>query len=127
MGLLPVQTEFKSEKTRAQTKGKITGLAGAFRDLNGSEFEGYEIHMGLSGAHEKVISNGNVYGTYVHGIFDKCAGRVLECICREKGISALAANTDTDALREREFDKLALLVRESLDMDMIYKILRKEI
>ncbi len=30
-------------------------------------------------------------------------------------------------LKEREYDRLADMVRESLDMDLIYKIINKEV
>lgn len=128
MELLQIETEFKPEKTRAQVKGKIENLKGALAPLNGAEYEGYEIHMGVSGEKSAVISNGNVYGTYVHGIFDKCAADVVKCICALRGIKfENIKSVDIDALREREIDSLAALVRESLDMEMIYKILDKEL
>ena len=128
MELIGITTEFKAEKTRAKTSGMFENMTGTLKSLNGIGFEGYEIHMGKSTIGDtKVISSGNVYGTYVHGIFDKCACEVVECICHEKGVTHGSGSVDIEALKESEFDRLADLVRESLDMDLIYKILNKEV
>ena len=82
MGLLPMETEFKTEKTRTIVNGVFENMTGTLKSLNGTEFEGYEIHMGksefsvpcmtkLSNGKQDGISQGDVYGSYVHGIFDK--------------------------------------------------------
>ena len=82
--------------------------------------------MGVSGKNDVIVSEGNIYGTYVHGIFDKCAADVVKCICAQKGIDfENIKSVDIDALRERELDKLADLVRGSVDMEMIYKIMNE--
>ena len=47
MGLLPMETEFKTEKTRTRVNGVFENMAGTLKSLNGTEFEGYEIHMGI--------------------------------------------------------------------------------
>ena len=126
MELLPVETEFKTRKTRSQVRGVFENMKGVFEPLNGREYEGYEIHMGVSGNCDVVVSDGSVYGTYVHGIFDKCAADVVKCICAQKGIDfENIKSVDIDALREREIDKLADLVRGSVDMEMIYKIMNE--
>ena len=126
MELLPIETEFKQEKTRSQVSGTIENVSGVLSALNGMEYEGYEIHMGVSGKNDVIVSEGNIYGTYVHGIFDKCAADVVKCICAQKGIDfENIKSVDIDALRERELDKLADLVRGSVDMEMIYKIMNE--
>ena len=50
MGLLPIQTTLTKEKTRLQVSGMIENLSGIWSCLNGSPYEGYEIHMGKSTA-----------------------------------------------------------------------------
>lgn len=137
MELLPIVTQFGSEKTRTRVKGKFKNIDGVLKSLNGIEFEGYEIHMGQSDtAKMSELDNGkydgccknNVYGSYVHGIFDKCAAQIIKCLCSEKGINiGEIYNIDNDALREKEYDRLADMVRENIDMDMIYKILNREV
>ena len=126
MELLPAETEFKARKTRLQVRGTFEHMKGVFEPLNGRESEGDELHMGVSGNGDVVVSEGSVYGTYVHGIFDKCAADVVKCICAQKGIDfENIKSVDIDALRERELDKLADLVRGSVDMEMIYKIMNE--
>lgn len=139
MGLLPMETEFKTEKTRTIVNGVFENMTGTLKSLNGTEFEGYEIHMGksefsvpcmtkLSNGKQDGISQGDVYGSYVHGIFDKCADKIIKCLCDKKGIdSTKIKSIDMAELKEREYDRLADMVRESLDMDLIYKIINKEV
>ena len=139
MGLLPMETEFKTEKTRTIVNGVFENMTGTLKSLNGTEFEGYEIHMGksefsvpcmtkLSNGKQDGISQGDVYGSYVHGIFDKCADKIIKCLCDKKGIdSTKIKSIDMAEMKEREYDRLADTVRESLDMDLIYKIINKEV
>lgn len=127
MGLLPVSTVFEREKTRTQTKGIIDGLTGALDALNGLSYTGYEIHMGQSeGAIAPLINRGDVYGTYIHGIFDDCgvAPSLINCLCRRKGVEAQDLDSfDPAAYKEQQYDKLADIVRGAMDMQKIYDIL----
>lgn len=137
MELLPIVTQFGSEKTRTRVKGKFKNIDGVLKSLRDVEFEGYEIHMGQSTEMEMTeLDNGkydgycknNVYGSYVHGIFDKCAAQIIKCLCDEKGIDmGEIHNIDNDALLEKEYDRLADMVRENIDMEIIYKILNREV
>ena len=128
IGLLPVRTVFSGDKVQRQTGGVFPELSGIFAALSGLSYEGYEIHMGRSGELPPVISNGNIYGTYVHGVFDApgVAEAVLRALCCKKGadISALGA-FDQTAYRETQYDKLADAVRGGLDMDLIYRIVNR--
>ena len=129
----------KPKKTRTIVNGVFENMTGTLKSLNGTEFEGYEIHMGksefsvpymtkLSNGKQDGISQGDVHGSYVHGIFDKCADKIVKCLCDKKGIdSTKIKSIDMAELKEREYDRLADMVRESLDMDLIYKIINKEV
>ena len=126
MGLLPVETVFAEEKTRLQTEGKFSGVEGIFGCLNGLPYRGYEIHMGQSSNGAPVIQNGNVYGSYIHGIFDGTgiAGSIVRALCERKGITFDEnAVFDVSAYRESQYDLLAQTVRDALDMELIYRIL----
>jgi adenosylcobyric acid synthase len=125
MGLLPVETRFFNEKTRKQVKGMVSVFGGC-------HIEGYEIHMGQTTAlggidtDALVVQKGNVYGTYLHGFFDDAACReaFFSFLCRKKGIPPLSEHFfDLHAYKEEQFDKLALAVRQNLDMEFIYKTL----
>ena len=47
-GALPVRTVFSEEKTRTRVEGRFLNPGGILQELNGTAFEGYEIHMGES-------------------------------------------------------------------------------
>lgn len=127
MGLLGHSTEYKAAKLTTQVKGTIPNLTGTLKDISGMEYEGYEIHSGDSNEKSAVVSKGNVYGSYVHGIFDNCAEKIVRCLCREKGIEIGDTKIDYKEMIDKELDKLAYAVREALDMEFIYKILNKEV
>ncbi|MDR0314054.1 MAG: cobyric acid synthase [Treponema sp.] len=138
LGLLPISTDFHSEKTRLRAAGKITGAQGALSPLNGSNVEGYEIHMGVSRFTENAAvlvtkengdadgcACGNVAGTYLHGFFDsaECRTALIKALCAQKGISAPGGAFDFRAYKEEQYNKLADAVRKNLDMGFIYEIL----
>ena len=131
MGLLPIETVFQGEKVQTQTNGVFSGVAGLLSELNGKRYAGYEIHMGRSEeARGALISLGNVYGSYVHGIFDEqeVADTILKALCTKKGVSFESLGTfDARAYKERQYDLLADAVRAGLDMPLIYRILNREV
>lgn len=141
MELLPVDTKMQAEKKTVQVKGRFEKISGIFSKLNGLQISGYEIHMGKSvekqdshisrlndGDTDYVAGsqNGMIYGSYVHGIFDEgnIAPKIVKILAKRKGIEI-----DTDQwmnykeFKESQYDKMADILREHLDMDSIYKIL----
>lgn len=139
LGLLPMITYFEPEKTRTRTEGRVEKLKGAFKDLSDKRVRGYEIHMGksildrdracsflrLDGKSDGCCS-GNVIGTYVHGIFDEEDFRsaFINIICDRKGIDySNTENISYKEYKEQQYNKLADILRESLDMDSIYNII----
>ena len=131
MDLLPMDTVFHGEKVQTQTSGIFAGIEGMLSGLNGIFYEGYEIHMGRSQeALTPVTGNGNVYGSYIHGIFDApgVTDTILKALCQQKDIDFDALGTfDMRAYKEQQYDKLAAAVREGLDMELVYKILNREV
>jgi len=131
MGLLEMDTIFHPEKVQTQTKGVFEGIDGLLAGLNGKQYEGYEIHMGRS--EEKLpalVGTGNVYGSYIHGIFDapEICNAILKAICRQRGIDfSLLETLDSREYKNRQYDLLADVVRSSLDMDYIYRVLNREV
>ncbi|SKC04562.1 adenosylcobyric acid synthase (glutamine-hydrolysing) [Lachnospiraceae bacterium] len=147
LGLLPITTVFEEEKTRTRIEGTFKDVSGIFKCLNGQKFAGYEIHMGVSsildGAHPMNelkeitaggsadtkadgVSSGNVYGTYVHGIFDSdnVASAIVSAILESKGLDSTHVKSfNMKEYKERQYDILADAVRENLDMESIYRIL----
>ena len=105
--LIDMETTLKKEKIRTRIRAQVKGAGGALSKINGCMVDGYEIHMGESivgGKNgtfiEKIISqngqdhiekgisawNGNVYGTYIHGIFDSgdIAHRIIDVLAERK-------------------------------------------
>ena len=104
-------------------------------------FAGYEIHMGKTecmGETEPLLhldsgtvdgmQHGNIYGCYIHGIFDQAevVTAVLKTILKRKGLDAdQVKNIDRKQYKEEQYDKLADIIRENLDMKMVYEIIER--
>ena len=144
LSLLPADTVFAEQKVRTRVQGRVTALNGDHTSLSGLELEGYEIHMGVSrlhpeaqpfcnltdqngGSKEDGCVNGQIFGTYLHGLFDADAFRTvfLQFACKHAGIPWRAeARADRNAYRQQQYDILEQAIRENLDMEAIYKMLR---
>ena len=144
MGLLPVTTVFEQEKRRTRVSGRFAKVGGALAEMSGVCYEGYEIHMGRT-----VLSKGtvplvymeeegeqrqdgaqsdHVYGCYMHGIFDmsETVKTFLAAVLRKKGIDPSKITVrDRNAYKEEQYDRLASIVRENLNMEAVYKIIEK--
>jgi len=133
LSLLPIITELKKQKHLRQVSG--------LNIKSGTSVKGYEIHHGetilskgcqpafkindsksIDGA---VSSDEYIWGTYLHGIFDsdKFRRHFLNTLRKRKGLKpvpVLRYNHD------KEFDKLADHVRNSIDIKAVYKILNAQ-
>lgn len=133
LGLLAAKTKFYPEK-------KVTRASGAtcLPFAAALAVEGYEIHMGQSerepgcrpafvlhdGEADGAVSDcGSHWGTYLHGVFDRCEFRrawlnTLRC---RRGWQPLEGAVGQD--RAERFDELADAVRRNLDMQAVYSLL----
>lgn len=226
MGLLPMNTIFEEEKVRTRVSGFINTLEGELSLLSKSRIEGYEIHMGVSTASDKVkdkslsritdwlaaseekvneevktvdivkasskcdynssdntenryntdnrntenritenrfnadkstktvkdyaIDKGsntdidrtdnshktdgqysnNIFGTYVHGIFDseEFLEGVVKTLYKRKGLPYNQVKAvDLKTYKEQQYDLLADTIRNNLDMEFIYRILKEDL
>lgn len=143
MGLLPVTTVFEEEKQLENRAYRIGMLEGNFVSLSNKKIAGYEIHMGRTEVAGKTTTPiypfvsdsagtvlgytaGTVAGSYIHGIFDEIAFReaFIELLYARKGKTrGESEHLTLQEYREQQFDKLAQVLRESLDMEKIYEIL----
>jgi adenosylcobyric acid synthase len=146
-GLLDVVTEFDPEKSTRQVRAKVLADFGLLAGTKDQELTGYEIHMGLTRGAEKagafqivetpqgpaeypdgtLNTRGTVLGTYLHGLFHNDAFRqaFLNTLRGHWGI-AIGKN-GTAISKDREYDKLADLVRRSLNIPEIYRIIERSI
>ncbi|MCI5976206.1 MAG: cobyric acid synthase [Candidatus Faecousia sp.] len=131
MRLLDMDTLFLGEKVQTQTEGIFENIPGLLACLNGLAYQGYEIHMGRSIERRSAVTcMGNVYGSYIHGIFDApgVAEAILGTLCRKKGLDpARLGSFDPKAYKEAQYDKLADAVRSGLDMELVYRVLNREV
>ena len=126
LGLLPIETTFAAEKFTRQVTLPNVDFEFLGSRIAGTNLEGYEIHSGESTLRgQKVIAAGNVFGTYVHGIFDNDGFRrqFLNAVRKKKNLPPLPATRNLRAERQQNYDRLARIVRESLNMDLLEKIL----
>ena len=150
LGLIDVSTLFRMQKSTHQVKAMLHDRGtDIFKGLNtDNEITGYEIHMGetelLNGTAPflkilersdkevsmddgAVSSDGNVIGSYLHGIFDNDAFR-LELINRlreSKGFTPMQADELSIVDKETEYDKLADWFRKYIDMDLVFEMIKE--
>ncbi len=144
LDLLPVDTIFAPVKETHRVRGVVSSDTGLLAQAGSAAVEGYEIHMGSStpvseaarpfrisragqpAADDGVISaNGRALGTYVHGLFNSYALRraLLEQLAGWKGVELpLPSDTGGQLSRDGEYDKLAQTVRNSLNMELLYRL-----
>lgn len=73
-----------------------------------------------------LFERGNIYGTYLHGFFDaeEVIPRLRKSLAGERGISpGVEEGIVRKAFLDREYDRLAEMLRRSLDLDLIRKTL----
>lgn len=127
MGLLPHSTDFASEKVRKAEEGVLSSVSGIFQGLSGQKYKGYEIHMGLSGANGNIINIGDVYGTYIHGIFDQeeVARTVIASLMEKKGLDINNLKTfNMDEYKEEQYEILGREMEKALDMELIFSLIQ---
>ena len=74
------------------------------------------------------IFSGNVYGTYVHGIFDEgtLAETLVGILAARKGVALDTGQMISyGQFKQMQYDKLADGLRESMDMEAVYAMLRE--
>ena len=143
LGLLDMDVVFEKEKQTAQAVGVITGTSGWTGSYAGTEIDGYEIHAGkvttgpeavpwlqIRGHADGIMNReGNVLGTHLHGLFDdgQLFAAAASQIRRQRGdADPASAPVSFEEFREKEFDRIAAIVRSSVDMDAVYRIIRGE-
>lgn len=139
LGILDLSTTFQGGKTRTRIHGTIEEEHNIY-GLDNRVVEGYEIHMGLTknlGTAVPMITledgrvdaymneDGRIWGSYLHGIFDNedLVFALVHDIMREKGIDPEANELSIAEYKEIQYNKLADLIRNHMDMDRIYSIL----
>lgn len=149
LGLLPITTEFAANKVTRQVRAACeqNGFLGCTKSFH--NLVGYEIHMGKTQYIGKVTyaflitersgektlmpdgvvsDNGLVLGTYIHGIWDDDDYRrtILNVLRGKKGLRPLPVSQSVKTRKENAYNRLAQTVRDSLNMELVYRILNNE-
>ena len=129
LGLLELNTELAADKTLTRRQG--------VHILSGMEVHGYEIHHGRSrGIGQRVLQfadsavcghcdeQGQVWGSYLHGIFDSDPFRrwFINRLRNHRGLAEYSGPMIRYDL-EPALDRLAVVLRSSMDMERVYQLL----
>lgn len=147
LGLLGMETVFASEKLTSQVVAQCQDLHFMGQSISADNLQGYEIHMGhtaftreadkhpftvcqrrgkaCASQEGTVNAAGNVFGTYIHGVFDNDVFRrsVLNALRHSKGLEALANTRNVMAEKQQAYEHLADVVENALDMEKLYQIM----
>jgi adenosylcobyric acid synthase len=131
LGYLPVTTVLEGRKTTRRVRARLAGST--------ESFEAYEIHLGRTEPAEPVAPlaivddggagrpdgavspDGRVWGSYLHGLFDGAHARQALLASLAGGVPA-GAGVDYRALREQEYARLGVLVREHVDLAALLRL-----
>ncbi len=126
LGILPISTTIEG--------GKVTRQS-TFKMVHGEcEGVGYEIHAGVThsdsplvtladGTTEGYYLSDKCWGSYLHGIFDN-RGVVEMILAQVEHRSSDVEVEDYEASKERNYDLLAQHIRQHVDMNQIYNLLK---
>ncbi|MBI5196238.1 MAG: cobyric acid synthase [Nitrospirae bacterium] len=150
LGLLDIETVLEKTKVTSQVEAELVSSLSLFNVVQNSSncdfknIKGYEIHMGVStgdigllrfsrltpyDSHFTVVMDGsqkgNVWGTYLHGIFDNDNFRtaLLNSLRMKKGLPAKGEAINYSACREDAIKKWADVLRKSVDICFILRLL----
>ena len=117
--------EFAAEKFTSQVTLPKVEFDFLGSHICAENLEGYEIHSGVTKnlGDRKIITAENIFGSYVHGIFDndKFRRQILNAIRRRKNLPPLESVRNLQAEKQNNYERLAKVVRENLKLDLLNK------
>jgi len=147
LSLLDVETTIEKGKVTSQVEARL--FQKDFFPWKTGKILGYEIHMGRTDKKDNtspvftilkkgnqnvriedgaISKDGRVWGTYIHGIFDNDEFRrgFIRYLRRRKGLRPLSKSDilSYHQMKRKGFNNLEMGLRESLDVDFIYRILK---
>ncbi|MBR6267091.1 MAG: cobyric acid synthase [Selenomonadaceae bacterium] len=145
LGFLAMRTTFAEEKLTRQVEADCHDLHFMDSTISATGMAGYEIHMGHTDFTGEVMhpftvkrdadsqsvpeglvsKDGLVFGTYIHGVFDHDGFRrgILNAIRKRKGLAPLESSRNLRAEKQRNYERLAAIVKENLNMDLLRSIM----
>src|SRR3972149_3119396 len=148
LGLLDTVTTFAREKQTYQVKARMLEHGHLFPVDD--ELVGYEIHMGETthNGHNsirpfariteragkmvdlldgRVSADGNVIGTYIHGVFDndEFRSKLIDYLRLKKGLNPSNGRyADFKTIKELRYNELADIVRRNINMNLVYSMIQ---
>jgi adenosylcobyric acid synthase len=115
-----------SVRDKYGANGKVVAGEGATRDT--ATVGDASMIDAAQPSHEDGCQQGNVYGCYLHGLFDDPAANraLLSALLSAKGLDPNGAQSlDMAEYRRRQYDTLADGIRRHMDLDLVYRIIEE--
>jgi len=154
LGFLDVETVLEKTKVTAQVEAVAVQSAEfniqRVKEKDAETLKGYEIHMGrttgdvglfavkrrmgesaLATANSAVIMDGsrkgNVWGTYIHGIFDNDVFRhgLVNALRMKRGLPIASDAVNFAKARDHALDEWSEILQKNIDMEFIHKLVGK--
>ncbi|MGN0144445.1 MAG: cobyric acid synthase [Clostridium sp.] len=141
-GFLDIKTRFSEAKISKETQAEILCDLRDVKSIKNHVISGYEIHNGISKIGKKAVpfikdlngaiigvcnQEGTVAGSYIYGIFDSrdFIGSFVKGlkVNNDKSISESELLEKISEYKDKEYDRLAKIFSESIDINKIKEIL----
>ena len=122
-----VRSETETDSFAKSCYGTETDSCVRNRNIRGSSDETRGDDENTAGSQTDGCVNGSVFGTYIHGLFDsgELTEKLASCLMKKKGIAVDTISVEPRiSYKERQYARLADIVRASLDMAVVYRALR---
>lgn len=139
MNLLPIHTEVSSEYETEVVDGTFERVEGIFADLSYVSFQDGQLENSridrignckellTVGEHTVGVQKENIYGVAVKNLFctDEVLNRAVKAVLKEKGqdVNKLSCVSMED-YKQKSYNRIAALLRENIDMDLLYEIIQ---
>jgi adenosylcobyric acid synthase len=148
LGLLDIDTVLEKTKVTSQVEATVSEDRGWGSGICRNPLKGYEIHMGMTTGdiglfrlkrHSPdsrqqasacgLLADGsakeNVWGTYIHGLFDNDGFRrgVLDSLRAAKGLEPVTKTLNYAELRENALNTWANTLKNTVDMGFVLKLI----
>jgi adenosylcobyric acid synthase len=143
LGLLDIETTFEKTKITSQVEATLVKNS-ELGVQSKNTLKGYEIHMGVSKGDISLFnlsrlwtndyrlptvqdgsSKGNVWGTYIHGIFDNDSFRrdIINSLRIKKRLNPVEEVLEYSGLRDGAMNRWAEILEENTDMKFIERLI----
>jgi len=139
LNLLPIHTEVSSEYETEVVDGTFERVEGIFADLSYVSFQDGQLENSridrignckellTVGEHTVGVQKENIYGVAVKNLFctDEVLNRAVKAVLKEKGqdVNKLSCVSMED-YKQKSYNRIAALLRENIDMDLLYEIIQ---